>query len=206
MALHSTAVFGTRQIILNISCPVFRIWHNISPDILNKGVYGILFTLTQNAYLYTPVFLYALYIPVFVHIPHCFLQSALAYKNFYFPYSAMFYAEYLISNQQSKIELQKKKSWNISYEKKKKKNVFLGNKCKIKDHFHHTISRMDSSKMYINIMLLRSGQLELLQFATTRYWTETLTVEKNQKLSGWTITKLFLFASASNVWLRARHF
>ena len=34
--------------------------------------------------------------------------------------------EYLISNQQSKIELQKKKSWNISYEKKK--NVFQGNK------------------------------------------------------------------------------
>ena len=27
--------------------------------------------------------------------------------------------EYLISNQQSKIELQKKKSWNISYENKK---------------------------------------------------------------------------------------
>ena len=37
--------------------------HNIFPDILNKGVYRILFTLTQNAYLYTPVSSYALHIP-----------------------------------------------------------------------------------------------------------------------------------------------
>ena len=43
--------------------------HVIFPDILNKGVYGILFTLTQNAYLYTPVFSYALYISVFIGVP-----------------------------------------------------------------------------------------------------------------------------------------
>ena len=54
-------------------------------SILNKGVYGILLILTQNAYLYTPVFSYALYIPVFIRIPAL-------YKNLYFPYSAMFYA------------------------------------------------------------------------------------------------------------------
>ena len=53
--------------------------------ILDKGVYGILFTLTQNVYLYTPVFSYALYIPVLVRVPS-------VYKNFYSPYSAMFYA------------------------------------------------------------------------------------------------------------------
>ena len=53
-------------------------------SILNKGAYGILFILTQNAYLYTPVFSYALYICVFVRIPP-------AYKNYYFPYWAMFY-------------------------------------------------------------------------------------------------------------------
>ena len=86
MISYSTVIFGTRQIILNISCPVFWIRHNIFPDILNEGVYGILFTLAQNAYLYTPVFSYALYIPVFVSIPR-------AYKIFYFPYSAMFYVE-----------------------------------------------------------------------------------------------------------------
>ena len=76
--------FGTRQVILNISCPVFWIRHNIFPDISNKGAYGILFTLTQNAYLYTPVHSYALHIPVFTCIPP-------AYKNFYFPYLGMFY-------------------------------------------------------------------------------------------------------------------
>ena len=53
--------------------------------VLNKGVYGILFILAQNAYMYTPVFSYALYVPVFFCITP-------AYKNFYFPYSAMFYA------------------------------------------------------------------------------------------------------------------
>ena len=78
MILYSTVIFGTRQIIIR---------HNISQDILNKGVYGILFTQTQNAYLYNLVFSYALYIPVFVRIPT-------AYKNFYFPYSAMFYVVY----------------------------------------------------------------------------------------------------------------
>ena len=52
-----------------------------------KKCTGLLFTLTQNAYLYTPVFSYALYIPVFVRIPS-------AYKNVSFPYSAMFYAVY----------------------------------------------------------------------------------------------------------------
>ena len=83
--LYSTKIFGTGYIILNISCLVFWIQHNIFPDILNKGVYEILFALTQNAYLYTPVLSYELYIPVFVRIPP-------AYKNFYFPYSAMFYA------------------------------------------------------------------------------------------------------------------
>ena len=41
--------------------------------------------MTQNKYLYTPVSSYALYIPVFFRVPQ-------AYKNFYFPYSAMFYA------------------------------------------------------------------------------------------------------------------
>ena len=53
-------------------------------SILNKEVYGILFILTQNAYLYTPIFSYALYVPVFFRITP-------AYKSFYFPYSAMFY-------------------------------------------------------------------------------------------------------------------
>ena len=73
MILHLTAIFDTRQIILNISYPVFLMRHNIFPDILNKGVYRILFT--QDAYLYTPVFSYALHIPVFVRIPpawNCF--------------------------------------------------------------------------------------------------------------------------------------
>ena len=59
--------------------------HNIFPDILNKTVYGILFILTQNVYLYTPAFLHAPFIPVFFLFPP-------VYKNFYFPYSAMFYA------------------------------------------------------------------------------------------------------------------
>ena len=57
--------------------------YNVFPDILNKGVYGILFTLTQNAYLYTPIFWYARYIPVFVRIPPAY---------YYFLYSTMFYA------------------------------------------------------------------------------------------------------------------
>ena len=84
MILYSTEIFGTRYIILNISCLVFWIRHNVLSDILNKGVYGILFTLTQIAYLHTPVFLYALDIPVFVRISP-------TYNNFYFSYSAMFY-------------------------------------------------------------------------------------------------------------------
>ena len=73
------------MIILNISYPVFWIGHNIFPDILNKEEYGISLTLTQNAYLYTPVFSYALYTPAFGCIRP-------AYKRFYSPYSAMFYA------------------------------------------------------------------------------------------------------------------
>ena len=85
MILYSTVIFGTCQIILNISFPVFRIRHSIFPDTLNKGVYGISFILTQEVYLYTPVFLYALYISIFVLIPT-------AYKRFYFPYLATFYA------------------------------------------------------------------------------------------------------------------
>ena len=52
---------------------------------MNKGVYRISFILTQNAYLYTRVFLYVLYIPLFVRIPP-------TYKNVCFPYSAIFYA------------------------------------------------------------------------------------------------------------------
>ena len=59
--------------------------YNILSDILNKGVYGISFILTQNAYLYTLVFLYVLYIPLFARIPP-------TYKNVCFPYSAIFYA------------------------------------------------------------------------------------------------------------------
>ena len=89
MISYSTVIFGTRQIILNISCPVFWIRHNIFPDILNEGVYGILFTLAQNAYLYTPVFSYALYIPVFVSIPRAYksyiisrIQLCFMQKNF----------------------------------------------------------------------------------------------------------------------------
>ena len=59
--------------------------YNILSDILNKGVYGISFILTQNAYLYTRVFLYVLYGPLLVRIPP-------TYKNVCFPYSAIFYA------------------------------------------------------------------------------------------------------------------
>ena len=59
--------------------------YNILSDILNKGVCGISFILTQNAYLYTRVFLYVLHIPLFVRIPP-------TYKNVCFPYSAIFYA------------------------------------------------------------------------------------------------------------------
>ena len=56
MILCLTVIFGARQNILNVSWPVFSIRHIIFPDILNKEVYGILLTLTQNAYMYTPVF------------------------------------------------------------------------------------------------------------------------------------------------------
>ena len=77
MILYSTVIFGTCQIILNISYPVFRVRHSIFPDTLNKRVYGISFILTQEVYLYTPVFLYALYIAIFVLIPT-------VYKRFYF--------------------------------------------------------------------------------------------------------------------------
>ena len=59
--------------------------HNIFLDMLNKGMYGILLIPTRNAYLDTPVYLYALYIPIFIRIPP-------AYKNLYFSYSVMFYA------------------------------------------------------------------------------------------------------------------
>ena len=59
--------------------------------ILNKGVYKILFILTQNTYLHTPVFSYAQYTllspPLFFYI-----------HFFYFPYSAMFYAVITLPN------------------------------------------------------------------------------------------------------------
>ena len=57
--------------------------HNIFLDMLNKGMYGILLIPTRNAYLDTPVYLYALYIPIFIRILP-------AYKNLYFLYSVMF--------------------------------------------------------------------------------------------------------------------
>ena len=49
-------------------CILNTMRHNIFPDILNKGVYRILVILTQNAYMYTPIFQYAQYTPVFVRI------------------------------------------------------------------------------------------------------------------------------------------
>ena len=48
---------------------------NILADILNKEILGILFILTQDAYLYNPIYSYALFISVFVCI-------SLAMKNF----------------------------------------------------------------------------------------------------------------------------
>ena len=53
-------------------------------SILNEGAHGILFILTQNAYLYTPVFS--------LHCTFLYLSVfELRIINFYFPYSAMFY-------------------------------------------------------------------------------------------------------------------
>ena len=62
--------------------------HNIFPDILSKTVYGILFILTQNVYLYTPAFLYAPFIPIFFLFPPvykkflCFTQCGLERMSF----------------------------------------------------------------------------------------------------------------------------
>ena len=57
------------------------------PNILNKGAHRILFI--PDTGCYTPMFSYVLYIPVFVRIPP-------ENKNFYFLYSAMFYAAFTI--------------------------------------------------------------------------------------------------------------
>ena len=68
--------------MLNILYQVFWIRHNIFPDILNIGVYEILFILTQNAYLYTPVFSYVLYItvyPLYLFVFHPRIKTFISY-------------------------------------------------------------------------------------------------------------------------------
>ena len=68
-----------KYVILNIS-----IRQNIFPDIWNKGIYGVLFKLTQDTYLHTPVYLYALHIPILVRIATAYI--------YIFSYSAILHA------------------------------------------------------------------------------------------------------------------